>query len=201
MLFRIDHFDRTANRPVMTFKESLVTQTRGCGGYVEPRVLDQGQGIDRSPFQPSREHFFANHCFTFQRLLDMAVDPKSGIKKQDSNAVISGVAKNKVGRDLVWNWLRANWATIQRYFKAGIDSTLGDIISAIASDFNKEFELDELRKFYDEKLPQLGSGKRSTENAIQKTEANIEWMKKHYDEIVDWLERTNEEARNSENKF
>ena len=87
----------------------------------------------------------------------MAVDPKSGIKKQDSNAVISGVAKNKVGRDLVWNWLRANWATIQRYFKAGIDSTLGDIISAIASDFNKEFELDELRKFYDEKLPQLGS--------------------------------------------
>ena len=44
----------------------------------------------------------------------MAIDPKSGIKKQDSNEVISGVAKNKVGRDLAWNWLRANWKAINR---------------------------------------------------------------------------------------
>jgi hypothetical protein len=48
----------------------------------------------------------------------------------------------------VWNWLRANWQMIQRYFKAGLDSSLGDIISAIASDFNKEFELSELQSFY-----------------------------------------------------
>jgi len=48
----------------------------------------------------------------------------------------------------VWNWLRANWQAIQRYFKAGLDSSLGDIISAIASDFNKEFELSELQSFY-----------------------------------------------------
>ena len=134
--------------------------------------------------------------FLFQRLLDMAIDPKSGIKKQDSNAVISGVAKNKVGRDLTWNWLRANWKSIYNYFKSGLDSSLGDIISACAKDFNKEFELNELQKFYEEKLSQLGSGKRSTESAVQKTHANIEWMKKHYDEIVNWLEKTNEEARN-----
>ena len=44
----------------------------------------------------------------------MSIDPKSGIKKQDSNAVISGVARNKVGRDLAWNWLRANWKAINR---------------------------------------------------------------------------------------
>jgi hypothetical protein len=75
----------------------------------------------------------------------MSITPSSGIRKQDSSTVISGVAKNKVGRDLTWNWLRANWPAISRYFKAGIDSSLGDIISACASDFNKEFELDELQ--------------------------------------------------------
>jgi hypothetical protein len=31
----------------------------------------------------------------------MSIDPKSGIKKQDGSAVIAGVAKNKIGRDLV----------------------------------------------------------------------------------------------------
>jgi len=125
----------------------------------------------------------------------MSITPSSGIRKQDSNTVISGVAKNKVGRDLTWNWLRANWPAISRYFKAGIDSSLGDIISACASDFNKEFELDELQKFYNEKLSELGTGKRSTESAIEKTLSNIEWMKLHYKEIVDWLEKTNAEAR------
>jgi aminopeptidase N len=43
----------------------------------------------------------------------MSIDPKSGIKKQDSYYVISGVAKNKVGRDMTWNWLRYNWKAIQ----------------------------------------------------------------------------------------
>ena len=90
---------------------------------------------------------------------------------------------------------------MNRYFKAGLDSSLGDIISAIASDFNKEFELTELESFYREKLAELGSAKRATENSIQKTQSNIIWMRKHYDEIVDWLERTNGEARNAETKF
>ena len=131
----------------------------------------------------------------FQRLLDMSVDPTSGIRKQDSNSVISGVASNKVGRDLVWNWLRGNWPTISKYFKVGIDSSLGDIIASIAADFNKEFELNDLQNFYNQKLSELGTSKRSLENSIHKTLSNIEWMKLHYREIVDWLERTNEEAK------
>ena len=92
-------------------------------------------------------------------------------------------------------------SVFDRNFKAGLDSSLGDIISAIASDFNKEFELTELENFYRQNLAELGSAKRATEDSIQKTQSNIVWMQKHYDEIVDWLERTNEEARNSDNKF
>jgi hypothetical protein len=42
-------------------------------------------------------------------------------------------------------------------------------------------------------IPELGSGRRSAESAILKTEANIKWMKQHYNDIVDWLQRKNQE--------
>jgi hypothetical protein len=46
-------------------------------------------------------------------------------------------------------------------------SSAGGIVASCASAFNKEFELAELKEFYRQKLGELGSGKRSTETAIQ----------------------------------
>ncbi len=121
----------------------------------------------------------------------MSIDPTSEIRKQDSKTLISSVASNKVGRDLAWNWLRGNWPEIYEYFKSGSISSAGGIIASCASAFNKEFELKELQEFYNEKLSELGIGKRSTESALLKTKANIDWMKKYSKEIVDWLKKKN----------
>jgi hypothetical protein len=125
----------------------------------------------------------------------MTIDPTSEIRKQDSGTLISSVANNKVGRDLAWNWLRGNWPEIHEYFKSGSVSAAGKIIASCASAFNKEFELKELQGFYNEKLSELGIGKTSTESALLKTKANIDWMKKYYKEIVDWLKKKNENPK------
>ena len=126
----------------------------------------------------------------------MAVDNKSVIRKQDSKALISGVSGNKIGRDLTWNWLRGNWPKIYKYYLSGDLSSAGTLVATCASSFNKEFELKELQSFYKEKLLEIGSGKLVTESAILKTRANIGWMDKHYEEIVQWLTTKNEIAKN-----
>lgn len=131
----------------------------------------------------------------FQKLLDLAIDPESVIRKQDSRSLIAGVAGNKVGRDLAWNWLRGNWPKIYEYYLSGSISSAGRLVASCASAFNKEFELNELKEFYNERVNELGYGKRSTESAIQTTEANIAWMSKHYDQIVGWLEKKNQVFR------
>ena len=125
----------------------------------------------------------------------MSIDPTSEIRKQDSRTLIASVAYNKVGRDLAWNWLRGNWEEIHEYFKSGSVSSAGTIISSCASAFNKEFELKELQEFYNEKLSELGTGQRTTESALLKTRANIDWMKRHYKEIVDWLKKKTENPK------
>mgnify|MGYP006897148871 CR=1 FL=1 len=43
----------------------------------------------------------------------MAFTDGSGIRKQDSGTVFEAVATNDIGRDLAWDYLRANVAEIQ----------------------------------------------------------------------------------------
>ena len=131
-------------------------------------------------------------CLNFQKLLDQAIDPESVIRKQDSRSLIAGVAGNKIGRDLAWNWVRGNWPQIYKYYLSGSISSAGRLVGFCASAFNKEFELKELKDFYEKKVNELGFGKRSTESAIQTTEANVAWMSKHYARIVEWLEKKNQ---------
>jgi len=131
----------------------------------------------------------------------MAIDPTSEIRKQDSRTLISSVANNKVGRDLAWNWLRGDWPEIYEYFRSGSVSSAGRIIELCASDFNKELQLKELQEFYNEKLSELGSGKRKTESALLITKVNIDWMNKYYKKIVDWLKKKNENENLSFTNF
>ena len=64
---------------------------------------------------------------------------------------------------------------------------MGRIISAVANDFNTDLELAELELFISQHETELGSAKRAAEQMVESTKANINWMTKHYQSIVDWL--------------
>ena len=51
---------------------------------------------------------------TIIRLLEMAITPKSGIRKQDATRVISNVAYNIHGRDLAFDFVKQNWDRIKK---------------------------------------------------------------------------------------
>ena len=42
----------------------------------------------------------------------MSITAGSGVRKQDVSSVFSGVARNSVGRDLVFDFARQNWEKI-----------------------------------------------------------------------------------------
>jgi hypothetical protein len=73
-----------------------------------------------------------------------------------------------VGRDLTWNWLRGNWPQIYQFYKSGSVSSAASIIGTCAGSFNKEFELKELKAFYDEKILGIASALKWSESVLEK---------------------------------
>ena len=122
-----------------------------------------------------------------QKYLDMTLDPTSPIRKQDGSSVISRIARNPLGKYMTWNWLRNQWTDVSGYFDTAISSAVGRIIQYVTRDFNTEFELRELQAFYEEHKNELGTAKRTTLNSIELVKANVQWMKKYYNDILDWL--------------
>ena len=121
----------------------------------------------------------------------MILDPKSGLKTDDVQTIVSGIAQNKIGQDLLWDWFLENWNQISSQFSK---EAIGNIISAVTSDFNKDRRLEELRQFYIDHSDELGSADQAMLEAIKKTKINIGWMKSYRKDVVQWLKRKNDEA-------
>ena len=121
----------------------------------------------------------------------MILDQKSGLKTDDVQTIVSGIAQNKIGQDLLWDWFLENWNQISSQFSK---EAIGNIISAVTSDFNKDRRLEELRQFYIDHSDELGSADQAMLEAIKKTKINIGWMKSYRKDVVQWLKRKNDEA-------
>ncbi len=102
----------------------------------------------------------------------------------------------KLTLDLAWNWLQKNWRTVSHIFGPSFVS-VGRIITVASSNFNTESQLEELHEFYAKNLEDLGAGILAIETSIQTTKANINWMKKNYPAVVDWLKKKIESQTNS----
>ena len=124
----------------------------------------------------------------FQKLLDMTIDPTSGIRKQDGFTVITSVASNPDGRNLAWNWLSSNWNSIASYFDAKNSVKIGNIIKSCTEAFNNDTELESLNQFYNNNLANLGTAISGTKSSIQTVKANIEWMFRHEKEVLAWFQ-------------
>ncbi|XP_040569866.1 aminopeptidase N isoform X2 [Lepeophtheirus salmonis] len=122
------------------------------------------------------------------RYLQRAIDPKSGIRKQDGNGIISSIARKTIGRDLAFDFIRQNWDKIANYYSRAAFSFSG-IIQSIMADRNTEFELEELLQFKKSHEHEFSSATRTAEQAIEITKNNIAWMDSSYKTIQEWLNK------------
>jgi aminopeptidase N len=119
----------------------------------------------------------------------MTIADDSKIRKQDASSALRSVCRNRIGRDVAWDWIRSDYDRIRTYFgpNVGIGGPIEDMVVTIASDFNTKFGLDELEEFYNQHIDDFGANNRDINKAVQKVKANINWMDNNYETIVDWL--------------
>ncbi|XP_064646003.1 aminopeptidase N-like isoform X2 [Lineus longissimus] len=118
------------------------------------------------------------------RYLNRSLD-ENEIRKQDAVTVINYVARNTIGEPLAWDFIRARWDMIMDRFGGG-SFLLPDLTSSVTASFSTVFQKRQLHEF---KIahPDLGSGTRAFEQAIEKTTANYKWVAANEKKIGDWL--------------
>merc|ERR1719153_1277968 len=124
------------------------------------------------------------------RYLNMSFTAGSGVREQDTLTVLDMVSSNTVGRYLAFDFIREKLDEVSMKVKVFGDPTWL-IISTIASSFNTEFELKQLREFVAAHSSDQGSSTRAVEKVMEAVEENLVWMEKNYKCIWGWLKTHN----------
>uniref|UniRef100_A0A672HEJ7 Aminopeptidase n=1 Tax=Salarias fasciatus TaxID=181472 RepID=A0A672HEJ7_SALFA len=113
------------------------------------------------------------------------------IRKQDATAVITSVAANRVGQSLAWDFVRENWNFIFTQYGVGSFS-FASIITGVTARFSTPEDLRQLEEFVQQQgAAGFGPATLAVDQALEKTRANIKWLQKNKEEILDWLKSEN----------
>ncbi|NWI04281.1 AMPN Aminopeptidase, partial [Tichodroma muraria] len=127
------------------------------------------------------------HPWILNRYLQFTLDPTK-IRKQDATSTINSIASNVVGQPLAWDFIRGNWRTLFSQYGGGSFS-FSRLILSVTQRFSSEFELQQLEQFKkDNQDIGFGSGTRALEQALERTRANINWVKENQATVLDWFE-------------
>ncbi|NXO68717.1 AMPN Aminopeptidase, partial [Phainopepla nitens] len=121
------------------------------------------------------------------RYLEYSLD-STKIRRQDATSTINSIASNVVGQPLVWDFIRGNWRTLFSQYGGGSFS-FSRLISSVTQRFSSEFELQQLEQFKEDNQDiGFGSGTRALEQALERTRANINWVKENQAAVLQWFE-------------
>ncbi|KAM3870028.1 alanyl (membrane) aminopeptidase-like b [Diretmus argenteus] len=121
------------------------------------------------------------------RYLGYTLNPEK-IQKMDAVSTINQIAKNVAGQALAWNFVREHWTYISEEYGGGL-LPLGILIEGVTRRFSTDFELKQLKRFQMDHEEVLGSATRAVEQAIERTQANIQWIRQNKDSVLAWFQR------------
>nr|AVZ46163.1 Aminopeptidase N [Crocuta crocuta] len=128
----------------------------------------------------------SNQVWILNRFLSYTLNP-SLIRKQDVTSTLSSIASNVVGQTLAWDFVQSNWKKLFEDYGTGSFS-FSNLIQAVTRRFSSEFELQQLEQFKKNNMNiGFGSATRALEQALEKTKANIKWVKENKETVLRWF--------------
>ncbi|MFQ5552500.1 MAG: M1 family metallopeptidase [Thermoplasmata archaeon] len=105
------------------------------------------------------------------------------VRIQDTIIVIVGVGANRFGRDLAWDFVKENWAELDRRYGRG-GFALGRLVS-ITDAFSTPERVDEVEAFF--QANPAPAAKRRIQQALERIRLNGRWLEKNRADLADWL--------------
>jgi puromycin-sensitive aminopeptidase len=116
------------------------------------------------------------------KTLDLSLS--SEVRSQDTIRVVAGVAANPCGRDLAWDFVKANWAEFDRRYGGG-GFLIMRLIESVASYFTTaEREREVAECFQAHPVP---SATRTVRQCLERIRINTRWLAQNQESLATWL--------------
>jgi puromycin-sensitive aminopeptidase len=113
--------------------------------------------------------------------LALSISPE--VRSQDTIRVVAGVAANPHGRDLAWEFVKANWEEFDRRYGGG-GFLLMRLIESVTSHFSTLSKEEEVAEFF------LGhpapSAARTVQQCLERIRINARWLMRNRDALTAW---------------
>ncbi|XP_070568250.1 aminopeptidase N-like [Ptychodera flava] len=135
----------------------------------------------------------SRQLWILSRYLDKTLE-NGDIDALQSLEVYKAMSQSSIGSYVMWDFFRENWNVMSARYGAGLYQ-MDPLVEAITSSFVTEFKLQELQYFIDQHV--IGSdinngngvaGSQSFLAALDKTKANVKWLKENVGPVQRWLE-------------
>lgn len=134
-------------------------------------------------------------------MLDISLN-KSIVKSQDEDSLIILVARNPIGKSLIWDFLMKNWKYFEtKYFfkkkifflnlifslRIEIPFYLDGFLRQIFKEYNSNYEFKKVEKFFEENSKGDISRAVNFDEILEQISINIRWMDANFEKISKWL--------------
>jgi puromycin-sensitive aminopeptidase len=156
------------------------------GGEKEWKVFKEL--YKRETLHEEKDRFgIALTSFTDKTLLEKTLSfiMTDDVKGQDAPHLLSMVWQNKEGRDMTWQFIKKNWKIILKKYGEG-----GHFLSRLLSPLGTHTSVKDLKdakKFFTKNL--APGADRTLEQAYEKIESNVAWLKDDKKSIKSWLDK------------
>ena len=139
-----------------------------------------------TPLQEEKVRFlWGLTSFEDRALLEETLDRSLGdeVRVHDTVSVITMVAGNTQGRDLAWQFLKDNWAELDRRYGEGGFAIMR--LVGIASAFTTPEMHEDVERFFTDN-PAPGAA-RTISQALERIRLNAAWLERNRDELAGWF--------------
>ncbi|RPJ33956.1 MAG: hypothetical protein EHM35_10160 [Planctomycetaceae bacterium] len=117
-----------------------------------------------------------------QDTLELSLSPV--VRSQDTIRVVAGVAANPHGRDLAWEFVRANWAEFDRRYGGG-GFLIVRLIESVTSSFTTLAKEREVAEFF--LAHPVPAATRTVQQCLERIRINSRWLSRNRMEAAAWL--------------
>ena len=130
---------------------------------------------DRSPLEEEKMRLLmALGSFRNAGLLSQTLDRSLSdrVRYHDTIQVVSGVASNRMGRDMAWDFVKENWDEFSRRYSDGLFA-LSRLVG-ITARFTTQERLDDVEGFFDEHPTPAAD--RAISQSLETVRLNVAWL-------------------------
>jgi puromycin-sensitive aminopeptidase len=117
-----------------------------------------------------------------QRALELSLSPE--VRSQDTIRLVAGVAANPHGRDLAWEFVKANWAEFDRRYGGG-GFLIMRLIESVTSHFATAAKEREVAEFF--QAHPVPSAARTVQQCLERIRINARWLAQNREPLAAWL--------------